>query len=220
MAVTDQTILSEIQRLTLEGTGDGGATWPSGMWTQAEVLDYLNGRQDRFIAETRLFWNVNEDAVTAGQSDQAIPASLRWAGTIFIAYKTAAGQYRELPQMDALELDLIRPTRPGEGNAATPKGYYEPDGSTLTTYIVPPPTANITHLERYFVQLGAALTAGGVNFAVSDEFVPTIKYGTLADMFSKIGPAQNLLLAAACEERWAEGLEIGKLIATEGWFAL
>lgn len=217
MAITDQTILSEIQRVTIENAGDGGATWPSGMWTQAEVLGYLNQRQNRFLAACGLFWTRTETAITLAQSDQANPAA--WISTIFIAYKTGAGLYKELPKVDALELDLIVPTWPA-ASSATPRGYYEIDGNTTTTYVVPIPTEVGSALERYYVALGAALTAGGVNFSVSDEFVQTLKYGALADMFSKVGQANNPVLAAACEERWTEGVELGKLMATEGWFAL
>lgn len=216
MAITDQTILSELQRVTLEGTGDGGATWPSGMWTQAEVLGYLNQRQNRFLAATGLFWTRAETAITINQSNQALPTD--YIATILIAYKTAAGLYRELSKMDALELDLILPTWPG-ASSATPRGYYEIDGATLTTYVVPIPTEAGSALERYYVALGTALTAAGVNFAVSDEFVPTIKYGGLAEMFSKVGPAANQVLAQACEARWQEGVELGMLMAQEGWFA-
>ncbi len=217
MAVTDQTILSEIQRVTLEGTGDSGATWPSGMWTQAEVVGYLNQRQNRFLAATGLFWTRTETNITTGQAAQANPAS--WVATVFIAYKSGAGLYRELPKLDALELDYALPSWPG-ASGATPMGYYEVDGATLTTFVVPAPTENGSALERYYVALGTALSTSGVNFSVSDEFVATIKYGALADMFSKVGPAANPMLAAACEQRWQEGLELGMLMAQEGWFAL
>lgn len=216
MAVTDQTILSEIQRVTIEGVGDGGVTWSSGMWTQAEVLGYLTQRQNRFLAATSLFWSRAEVAITINQSNQALPSD--WAASIFLAYKSAAGLYRELPKMDALELDLALPTWPN-ASSATPRGYYEIDGATLTTYVVPIPTEAGSALERYYVALGTAFTAAGVNFAVSDEFVPTIKYGCLAEMFSKVGPAANPILAQACEARWQEGVELGKLMAQEGWFA-
>lgn len=217
MAMTDQTILSEIQRVTLEGVGDAGATWPSLMWTQVEVLGYLNQRQNRFLAATALYWTHAETAITTGQAAQAAPAD--WVATILIALKTSAGFYKELPRLDALELDFALPTWPGL-SSATPRGYYSVDGATLTTFVAPIPTDVGSALERYYVALGTALTAAGVNFSVSDEFVPTIKYGALADMFSKVGQASNPLLAQACEERWTEGLELGKLMATEGWFAL
>lgn len=218
MAITDQTILSEIQRVTIEGAGDGGATWPSGMWTQAEVVGYLNQRQNRLLAAIGLLWKVAETAITTGQADQDAPVD--WIATIFVAYKSAAGVYTELPKLSQLELDLILPTWPS-ATATTPKGYYEAEGNeTLTTFVAPIPTAVGSALERYYVFLGTALTALGVNFTAPDEFVPTIKYGVLADMFAKVGQAQNLELAQACEQRWTEGVELGILMSKEGWFAL
>lgn len=217
MSITDQTLLAEMQRVTLEGTGDLGATWPSGMWTLAEVLGYLNQRQDRFLAATGIMWTVANTAITTGQADQANPTN--WIATLLVAYKTAAGLYRELPRLDALELDLVLPTWPGT-TSATPRGYYEVDGNTTTLYVVPIPTAVGSALERYYVALGTALTQGGVAFSVPDEFVATLKYGALADMFSKVGQAANSELAAACEERWEEGIALGTLMSTEGWFAL
>jgi hypothetical protein len=217
MAITDQTILSQIQRVTLEGAGDLGVSWPSNQWTQVEVLGYLNQRQNRFRAETGLLWTRTETAITAGQSNQANPAS--WVTTVFLVYKSSAGVYRELPKLDAFELDCVLPSWPG-ASSATPRGYYEVDGETLTTFVVPIPTEVGSVLERYYVSMGTALTAAGVDFSVPDEFVPTIKYGALADMLSKMGEGQNQTLAAACEERWEEGLEFGKLVAQEGWFAL
>ncbi len=217
MAVTDQTILAQIQRVTLEGAGDAGATWPSGMWTLTEVLGYLNQRQNRFLAATGLMWTTTETAITLNQADQANPTD--WIATLFMAYKTGAGLYKELPRLDALELDYALPTWPGT-SSATPRGFYEVDGNTATAYVVPIPTEVGSALERYYVAMGTTLTQGGVNFSVPDEFVPTIKYGALAEMFSKVGQAANPALAAVCEARWTEGVELGMLMATEGWFAL
>lgn len=218
MAITDQTILSEIQRVTIEGSGDSGATWPSGMWTLVEVLGYLNQRQDRFLAATGLMWKRAETAITTGQADQANQTD--WIATIFIAYKTGAALYRELPKLDALELDFALPTWPG-ASSATPLGYYEIDGNTITTYVAPIPTEAGSALERYYVMLGTTLTqTPAVNFTVPDEFVATIKYGALADMLGKVGQAHNPVLAQACEERWEEGVQLGLVMAQEGWFAL
>lgn len=215
MSVTDQVILGQIQRVTLEGS-DLGATWPSGMWTLIEVLGYLNQRQNRFLAATGLMWTHLETAITINQSNQANPTD--WIATIFMAYKTSGGLYKELPRLDALELDYALPTWPG-ATSATPKGFYEVDGNTTTAYVVPIPTDAGSALERYYVAMGTVLTQGGVNFSVPDEFVSTLKYGALADMFSKVGQAANPELASLCEERWTEGVELGKLMATEGWFA-
>ena len=219
MAVGCRTILNQVQRVTLEGAGDDGATWPSGMWTQAEVLGYLNQRQNRLLAACGILWKRAETNITISQANQAQPSD--WVRTVFVAYKTGAGLYRELPKLSSGELDLWLPTWPGTSNAS-PRGYYEDDGGdTLTTYVAPIPTEAGSALERYYIYLGTTLTqTPDVNFTVPDEFVPTVKYGCLAEMLGKVGPAQNLVLSQAAEERWEEGVEMGKLMSQEGWFAL
>lgn len=219
MAITDQTLLSEIQRVLLEGTGDGGATWPSGQWTQAEVLWHLNRRQDRLIAESGVVWTMQQTGIITNQAAQ--PAPTDWAETLLIAYVSSTRVYTELPQTDLIEMDLAVPSWPGTTTAAMPLGWYEPDGpATLTTYVAPIPTEVGSGLERYYVALGAALTAGGVAFAVPDELVPCLKYGVLSDLLRKVGQSQNLPLAESAEARWQEGFEMAVLIAQEGWLAL
>lgn len=218
MSVRDQTLLSELQRVTLEHHGDGGGSWPTGMWIRDEILDYLNGRQRSFLADTGLVWTVQSQAVVLGTEAQPNPED--WIATMLLTYRTPAGLYREISRMDALELDLRLPTRPGLTSASVPQGFYEVDGDSTTTYLVPAPTAVGSTLEWFYLALGQALTGNGVLFTVPDDFVPTIKYGVLADMFGKVGPVYNAVLKEAAEARWEEGVELGKLMAQDGWFAL
>lgn len=219
MPITDQTLLSELQRVLVENAGDGGATWPSGQWTQAEVLWHLNRRQDRLIAESSLVWTLQQSPIITNQAAQ--PAPPDWAETLLIVYVSSTRSYTELPKVDSLELDLALPGWPGTTTPSMPRGWYEIDGAaTLTTYVAPIPTEASSYLERYYVALGATLTAGGILFAVPDELVPCLKYGVLSDLLRKVGQSQNLPLADLAEQRWSEGFEMAKLIAQEGWFAL
>ncbi len=176
----------------------------------------MNQRQNRFLAATLLCWTVAEDPVIAAQAAQ--PAPTDWLATLFIAWKTSAGVYHELPKLDEFTLDYALPTWP-DATATTPHGYAEVDGDTLTTYVYPIPTDVGAALERYYVALGVTLDGSNVQFSVPDEFVPAIKYGVLADMFGKVGQAANAVLVEACEQRWKEGIALGQLMATEGWFA-
>ena len=215
--IDDRTILSEIQRTTLENAGDGGATWPSLMWTLDEVLGYLNQRQNRFLAETLIGWTVLEAPVMPGQAEQPRPAD--WIAAIQLAYKGNGLPYYLLNRSSLRELDLSRPFWPGTTTGEAPAAVYEVEGDTLTDYLAPIPTDSAGRLERYYVAMGAQLQqTPAIGFSVPDEFVPTIKYGALAEMFSKVGPTANSVLAGMAEERWQEGVEIGKLMSTEGWF--
>jgi hypothetical protein len=216
MPVLDQTLLSEIQRVTLEHHGDGGSSWPTGMWIRDEILDYLNDRQREFLALTGLVWSIATPATVAANAQ---PNPTDWIATTFLTYRSPTGVYRELPKMDAYELDLIAPNWPGATTTQQPRGFYEIDGDSTTTYLVPAPIAVGATLEWFYNALGTTLSGNGVTFTVPDDFVPTIKYGVLADMFGKVGPVYNGVLQQASEARWQEGLELGQLMAQEGWFA-
>lgn len=216
MPVLDQTILSQLQRVTLEHDGDGGSSWPTGMWTRDEILTYLNDRQNRLLLALGLVWTVEEPAIVGGVPAQPNPAT--WMATRFLAYHAPAGTYRELPRMDTLELDLVLPSWP-LSSSLNPRGFYEIDGDTTNTYVIPAPLAVGASLEWYFLALGTTLTGAGVAFTVPDDFTPTIKYGVLADMFGKVGPTANPILATAAAERWEEGVELGKVMALDGWLS-
>ena len=64
--VLDTALMSALQLATLE-PDDAGATWPSAMWTQAEVVGYINDRVRRFISETGLTTSIQYNNPTAGQ---------------------------------------------------------------------------------------------------------------------------------------------------------
>lgn len=213
--ILDQEILSEIQRVSLENAGDAGVSWPSGMWTLVEVLGYLNQRQNRFLAETGLYWNVQQTPILPGVAAQIRPVD--WIARVQTAYKSGAGSYVLLEATDLRQLDLSHPDWPGTSTLDVPFGCYEVEGETQTDYLAPIPLDPDAALERYYVAMGEVLTQDGIAFSVGDEFVPTIKYGALADMFNKVGPAASPVLAEMCEQRWQEGIELGKLMSTEGW---
>lgn len=218
MPITDRQILSELQRTCLENTGDEGLSWPSTMWTLVEVLGYLNQRQNRFLAETLLIWSVGQASILPGQAQQ--PRPLDWVAAVQTAYKGNGLPFRLLERTDLRQLDLSRPGWPGTTTSDTPAGVYEVEGDTLTDYVVPIPLDAAASLERYYVAMGIPLLqTPATSFTVPEEFVATIKYGALAEMFSKVGPTANPVLAQMAEERWQEGVELGKLMSTEGWMA-
>src|SRR5687767_3705435 len=89
MAQTLGELMTEIQRIVLENTIDGGITWSS-LWTAAEVHNYLNQRLARFYLETELVWQVYDTvgtAMTAGTATHDLPANtmvvkrVTWAPT-------------------------------------------------------------------------------------------------------------------------------------------
>ena len=52
----------------------------------------------------------------------------------------------------------------------------------------------------------------GIPLLVADAWAPYLKYGVLADMFSKDGRGQDLLRARYCEQRFAEGIALASVL--------
>lgn len=207
MAFTELQILNQIQYHTLEPP-DSGATWPSGMWTQAEVVRYLNQRQDRLLRDTHLQVGLVDITVTQGDNLYDLPDD--WIRTIRVVWMPDSGGSVELTSGDSWEADHGIPTWTYvEG---PPKLYYEEP--TLNIRIAPLPD-EAGALQVYYVPIGAQFDGTGEIFTVPDEFVPTVKYGALADMLGKVGRGMDPR-AEYCNQRYALGVEVANMLLT-GW---
>lgn len=51
----------------------------------------------------------------------------------------------------------------------------------------------------------------GIALGVPDDFAWVVKWGALADLLGKDGPAADQPRAAYCEQRWREGVELARL---------
>jgi len=214
MSVTDQQLLSEVQLAMLEPTVDGGVTWTSGMWTAAEVLQYVNQRQDRFLKETGLLTSWTTIPVNAAQLRPALPSD--WVATVRISWQGTGGlTFVVLPRADSWSADNGVPTWPTV-TATRPTVYMDSETPTLQVQLAPAPTGSGT-LSLYYISVGNTLDGTGEIFNTPDEFIPALKYGVMADMLTKLGRTQDGLRAQYCEERFAEGVELAKSWISGEW---
>lgn len=209
--ITDQQILSQVQNVLLE-PDDQGATWPSGLWSQAEILAYFNERQNRFL-KTSLFWaGLADITVTAGISIYALPQD--WLTTIGLVWRGADGTVRPLVIADRYMLDQGDPT--WTTIADTPKYYLSEDTPMLSVQIAPTPVIDGTLLLCYVPQ-GEELTGDGYPLTVTDEYAHAVgKYGILADAFAKDGRGKSPERAAYCQQRYDLALTMAE-ITLRGW---
>ena len=205
MSYTDRELLSDIQRLMIEPV-DEGLTWLSGLWSLDEVLGYANQRQQRFLADTCLVGGWFQLPALA-QEQQDVPEE-----TIFIkhaVFENADGECTPLLPLSRFSADLAVPT--WQGGAAEPIGFlFEQTGTTELSLVPPPTEAGLMHL--FVVVLAEVLDRSGVLLNVPDEWVPTIRFGILADMLGKQGRAYDASRAQYCEERWQEGVDSAKAV--------
>lgn len=91
-----------------------------------------------------------------------------------------------------------------------PEFYTKILGNLNTIYIYPLP-ANLGELEIISINGIPSTTVLGLatKVGIPDNLVPYIKWGVLADIYSKDGVGFNPSMSAYCEERWKEGIIIG-----------
>lgn len=205
MAFTDQQIMTQIQNVVIEPP-DGGVTWPSGLWSANEVISYLDQRQNRFLKDTHFQFGIANITATQGQELYDLPDD--WINTIRVLWIAPDGTTTELPRSDVWEADYGIPT--WSYVQGTPKIFYD-GGKPITIRIMPIPDTNGT-LQVHYVPYAALLTGAGEIFTLPDEFVPPVKYGALADMFTKVGRANDPVRAEYCDKRYQLGIEIARLL--------
>lgn len=221
MSVTDQAALSDVQFRVLE-TANSGASLDTDLWTIAEIIGYMNDRQRRFIAATKLAVSIATQATVIGTATYSTNnfggagASLDLVDIYRLAWLDAASASNELQPSDSWIFDnavTAWPTATG-----TPSAYALVTEPTVTLRVMLAPAA-AGSLHCIYTYLGTALSNNGTTFVVSDEFVPFIVWGTLADMLAKEGQAHNPSRAAYCESRFNEGIELALLMAEESSYA-
>lgn len=213
MSFTDKALMSEIQASLLEPTIDGGVTWTSGMWTAAEVLQYINQRQDRFLKESQLLTSWTTTAVAPGQLRPALPTD--WVATVRVSWRGSGATFVNLPRADSWSADNGQPTW-ASATAGRPTVYMDSETPTLSLQLAPAPTGAGT-LSIYYVSVGNNLDGTGEIFDLPDEFIPYLKYGVIADMLTKLGRVQDAGRATYCEQRFDEGVELAKSWISGAW---
>lgn len=205
MAVTDLELMEQLQRMVIEAP-DFGATWPSGLWTRAEILGYLNNRQDRFLKETLLITSWLATPVIPQQAQQDLPEG--WLATRN-AFITEAGHTYPLAPTTRKEADNILPG--WESDYGRSLWYLSEEIATRQFSLVPSPlTGGVLHLFAALV--GNVLDGTGIELTVPDECEPYLMYGVLAEMFGKQGRAYDQPRAAYCEARYAEGVQLAQAL--------
>lgn len=215
--VTDQEILSWIQALMIEPR-DGGATWPSGLWTVDEVLAYANEAQDEFLKETGLVLTPETQALGAGVQRVPLPDDLVILDSV--AFDDFQGSIRNVPRADGFQADagFASPTSAWETNPLPdrrPLAYTVGETPNLQLQVMPVSgVGGMLHL--LYVALGTQLTGLGVTFSVPDEFVCPIQWRIITKMLSKIGRGAADERAQYAESWWRMGVAATKVMLM-GW---
>lgn len=208
---TDQDILSEVQLLLLEPP-DGGATFPSGLWTPAEVLSVANEVQQQFLKDTACLLTPAIQATLPSVKRQILPAD--WIITQDVAWEDADGLIIGVPRGDDVQADF---GVPDWESVAQPRPQLWTDASlpTLQLQLMPAPN-DVGALWLLYVALGTQLTGLGVPLTVPENATPYVKWGILAVLLGKVGRQLEPEKVEYCQWRYQEGVA-GVAALLNGW---
>ena len=203
----DQQVLSEIQAHLIEPE-NGGAAWSSGMWTVAEVIALLGAREQRFLQETEVLLDTAQVNGAPNMHRVVLPATVSRVQDV--AFERADGTFHPLSRSDSFAADHALPAWE-HTQFDYPLVFSELQTPQLELAVVPAQAdAGVFHL--YFVAIATAVTGAGAVFTVPDLFLPGVKWGTIADMLSKVGEAQDPARAAYAEQRYLQWVEAARLL--------
>jgi hypothetical protein len=208
--VIDQALLTELQYALLEPP-DGGASWPSEVWTRDDILDALDASLRMLLRDTLLVVTRVEIPVLANALTVALPAD--WIATGMLVWRATDTSRTPLGPTSSVEGDLALPgweTVPG-----LPVGYADLGGATLTLQLVPTPLAAGT-VELLYIARPAFVTGEGGTLPVPDEFASGVKYATLSQLLSQVGRLQDPERAKYCDRRY-QITTIAAQILMGGW---
>lgn len=209
-SVTDQQLMSLIQLALLE-PDDAGATWPSGMWSAADVVGYINNRQRQFLAETGITRAISFVNGVASQAAYAIPqTTIDVTRAAWGTGSLSPSGFVDLAREDSWELDEGTDNWP-QAAAQQPSAYRTNLLGVQQIQLTPTPN-DIGLLELTTTDTGATVTGAGVALSIPDDWTPYLAFGVMADMLSKQGEACDPDRAAYCASRWAEGIALGRLM--------
>lgn len=207
-SIVPANLLSEIQRHMLEGTIDGGITWS--LWTQQQVLNYLNERLSKFLVDTGLIYNIATISVTANINNYDLPNDLIEIRRITWS---SGGSTYTLLRSDQFQEDANNPG--WSVNAGVPYAYVEfPTGTKLQLIISPLPNANGT-ISVYYIQEPITFTPLNLTttyMPLPNTFCQYIKYGVMADMMKQEGEANDPQRSTYFEQRYSEGIELARAL--------
>ncbi len=213
--LTDHILLNEVQFDLIEAP-DSGATFPSGLWTAAEVLALLNDAQRTYVKATRIMvgrTNFTVSALDERIDIEAIVGLEDVVQIIRVSYIDSTGVFHEVPATDLFGADHGRPSWAGE-SAAVPLAYTVTDGLTTELIFIPAPTSSGVVWLHFIPRLPTLDRAGatGQPLAMPSEFSLGIKWKLLANLLGKPGRSQDVQRAKLCEERYTDMVTLGKEI--------
>jgi len=185
-----------------------GATFPvcqtiDPFYSQAEMLNYLSNAENDYLVRVPMILNVVTQNFTPTQKIQSVPSD-----TLQIE-RVAYGGFAlyEQGQISHDQLNYAWTQEAGQ----PPRSWFE-DRTGFMQYGVEPVPLNAFSVELMYARRDSTVLALNEGFYVPDPFLHHVKYGTLAQIFSKDGEQRDPSRAQYCQQRFDLGVQIANKI--------
>lgn len=186
-------------------------------WTGSEqfdyetVLDSINRIRNRLFLETGSGDRV-DTVVATPPPVQRVFLDEQTIDIMRVAWLSAAGSYKNLRQRDTTSLRSFNPL--GSFTPSVPLAYQRGNQPHNSIELWPPSNTS-GHLEVVSSRALPSPDGQGTSLSVLDDFIPTLKWGVLADLLSQ-ERSSDAARAQYCQQRWEEGLKVAE-IAPSVW---
>lgn len=210
----DQDLLEDLQYALLEPP-DGGQSWPSEVWTRAEVLEAVTDGITAIVRDTHAILTYTEQFLPAGSLSLSCPADCLTSA--HLVWRAQPSQVRTmLVPADAFEADQGMPGWEVVSAAApTPLAFAALDTATQELRLIPTPAAHGI-VEHLYVPVPAAVEGHGEDLPIPDALVTAAKYHALSTLLSGVHRLQDPVRAAYCDERYQIEVAVTQLLLRGG----
>ncbi len=209
--VTDHDIIQEIQYMLLEDASDQ-TTWPgTNQFTYEDVTGAVQRRLNQFLSDTGIIQSRITQVATL-TSRQQLPDTVIDVRRVANQGVTPLNYWNRLKRED--EFSISAGNIGWTTEQGTPQVFSVMAPPPLTLTLSPTPSS-VSTLELIVVKTGTPLTPDTTPsvIGIPDDVTPAIKWGALADLLGKDGPAYDPARADFCEKRYTQYVQLTRLLS-------
>lgn len=210
---TAQDLCTSIEYSLIEPiTADFTLPWTgTEQFSFADISSAIEKRRNQFLMETGQVITIPALVpVTSGNGRVSLDDS--FIDIRRVAWKSVDNTFTNLWRVD--EYTLNRRLVGWNRNSGTPQSYSIVVSPETAIQLAPIPVDS-GNLYLLVVKSGTTVDfAANSILGVFEDFVPYVRFGALADLLNRDGPAKDELRATYCEQRFKEGIELAKIMAT------
>lgn len=217
---TDREVVNLMEWHLLEPITTSWPTWTgTEQFAMSDLVDALQRRRNQFLEDTGIHIGLPTEIPAIPAANGIVQLADNVLQVRRVAWKApdgggnlsaSQGVFTQLPRTDTANANAQLAGWSVTGSM--PRQYIPYYATLLTNLQLVPRPNDIGRVEVVTVNAGPTLNVStGVVLGMDDDFIPYVKWGALADLLNREGLANDPQRAQYGEQRYREGVELGKL---------